>query len=106
MRTTALVVGRLRRGKTIDLKHARALRRLDGLGEPGKIDTAWRDHRQSELESFHQAAQLAHRLLDLHPELAVRERYSAEVSVCPQCQDDGPFRRARPDIIVKILGYW
>jgi hypothetical protein len=105
-RTTALVVGSLRRGKPIDPKHARAFRRLAGLGEPGRIDAAWHDHRQSELESFHQAAQLAHQLLDRHPELAIPERYSAEVSVCPQCQDHGPFRRACPDIIVQILGYW
>jgi hypothetical protein len=105
-RTTALVVGRLRKDKTVALKHARAFLRLTGLGEPCRIDAAWRDHRQSELESFHQAAQLAHQFLDLHPELAISERYSAEVSVCPQCQDDGPFRRARPDIIVEILGYW
>src|SRR4051794_37948025 len=86
-RTTALVVGSLRLGKPIDPKHARAFRRLAGLGERGRIDAAWHDHRQSELESFHQAAQLAHQLLDHHPELAIRERYSAEVSVCPQCQD-------------------
>ena len=105
-RTTALVVGCLRRGKSVDPKHARAFRRLAGLGEPGRIDAAWRDHRQSELESFHQAAQLAHQLLDHHPELAIRERYSAEVSVCPQCQDNGPFRRACPDVIVQVLGYW
>jgi hypothetical protein len=105
-RTTALVLGRLRRGKTIDLKHTRAFRRLAGLGEPGRIDVAWHDHRQSELESFDQASQLAHRLLDLHPELAIHEPSSAEVSFCPQCQDDGPFRSARPELIVKILGYW
>jgi hypothetical protein len=105
-RTTALVVGCLRRGKPIDRKHARAFRRLAGLGKPGRIDAAWRDHRQSELQSFHQAAQLAHQLLDHHPELAIRERYSAEVSVCPHCQDNGPFQRACPDIIVQILGYW
>ena len=105
-RMTALVVGCLRRGKPIDPKHARAFRQLAGLGEPGRIDAAWRDHRQSELESFHQAAQLAHLLLDHHQELVIPERYSAEVSVCPQCQDDGPFRRSCPDIIVQILGYW
>jgi hypothetical protein len=105
-RTAALVLGCLRRGKPIDPKHACAFRRLAGLGEPGRIDVAWRDHRQSELESFHQAAQLAHQLLDRHPELAISERYSVEVSVCPQCQEYGPFRRACPDIIVQILGYW
>lgn len=33
-------------------------------GKPGRIDAAWRDYHQSELESFHQAAQLAHQLLD------------------------------------------
>ena len=105
-RTTSLVLGCLRRGRTIDAKHARAFRRLSGLGEPARLDVAWRDHRQSELESFHQAAQLAHQLLDLHPGLVVRERYSADVTACPHCQDDGPFRRARPDLIVEILGYW
>jgi hypothetical protein len=105
-RTTALVLGCLRRGKPIDPKHACTFRRFAGLGEPGRIDAAWRDHRQSELESFHQAAQLAHRLLDRHPELTIPERYSTEVSDCPQCQDEGPFRRARPDVIVQILGYW
>src|SRR5438067_1472015 len=40
-RTTALVVGCLRRGKTVGLKHARAFRRLAGLGDPGRIDAAW-----------------------------------------------------------------
>jgi hypothetical protein len=105
-RTTALVAGCLRRGQPIDPKHANAFRRLAGLGEPGRIDAAWRDHRQSELEPFHQAARLAHQLLDHHPELAVRERYSAEVSVCPHCQEDGLFRRACPDVIVQVLGYW
>lgn len=105
-RTTSLVLGCLRRGLTIDAKHARAFRRLRGLGEPARLDVAWRDHRQSELESFHQAAEVAHQLLDLHPGLVVRERYSADVTACPHCQDDGPFRRTRPDLIVEILGYW
>ena len=105
-RTTALVLGCLRQGKPIDPKHVRTFRRLASLGEPGRIDAAWRDHRQSELEPFHQAAQLAHRLLDRDPELAVRERYSAEVTVCPHCQEDGLFRRACPDTIVQVLSYW
>ncbi len=105
-RTTALVLGCLRRRKPIDPKHARAFHRLVNLGEPSRIDAAWRDHRQSEPELFYQAAQLAHQLLNRHPELVIRERYSAEVSVCPHCHDEGPFRRALPDIIVRILGYW
>ena len=105
-RTTSLVVGHLRKGRTIDPKHALAFRRLAGLGDPAKIDAAWHDHRQSELESFDQAAELTHQLLDLHPERVIRERYSTDVRVCAQCQDIGPFRRTRPDTIVKILGYW
>jgi hypothetical protein len=105
-RTTSLVVGHLQRSGTIAVKHARAFRRLAGAADPAKIDAAWRDHRQSGPESFQQAARLAHQLLELHPELAVHERYSAEVRVCPQCQDQGPFERARPETIVKALGYW
>ena len=105
-RTTSFVLGHLRRGATFDQKHARAFRQLAGLGDPAKIDAAWRDHRQSELESFPEAAQLAHQLLDLHPELAIHEQYSPEVSICPKCQDHGPFQRTRPDVIIKMLGYW
>jgi hypothetical protein len=105
-RTTSLVFGSLRRGQTIDVKHGRAFRRLAGLGEPVELEAAWRDHRQAEPESFHQAAQLAQQLLDRHPALLVRERYSADVRVCPQCEDHGLFLRARPDTIVEILGYW
>jgi hypothetical protein len=105
-RTTSFVLGHLRRGATFDQKHARAFRQLAGLGDPAKIDAAWRDHRQGEIESFREAAHLARQLLDLHPELAIHEQYSPEVSICSKCQDHGPFRRARPDVIIKMLGYW
>ena len=105
-RTTALLLRSLRTGRTVDPKHAHSFRRLVGLGERRRIDAAWRDHRQSERTSFHDAVQLAQCLLDLHPELAIREPYSSEVSVCSKCEDHGPFRRARPDIIVQTLGYW
>jgi hypothetical protein len=105
-RTTSFVLGHLRRGATFDRKHTHAFRRLAGLGDSAKIDAAWRDHRQSELESFHEAAHLAHQLLELHPELAIHEQYSSQVSICPKCQDNGPFRRAHPDVILKSLGYW
>jgi hypothetical protein len=105
-RTTSFVLGHLRRGATFDQKHAHAFRRLAGLADPAKIDAAWCDHRQAELESFHEAAHLARQLLGLHPELAIHEQYSPEVSICPNCQDHRKFQRARPDVIVKILGYW
>jgi hypothetical protein len=105
-RTTSFVLGHLRRGATFDQKHARAFRRLACLGDPAKIDAAWRDHRQGEIESFREAAHLARQLLDLHPELAIHEQYSPEVSICPKCQDHGPFQRTRPDVIIKMLGYW
>ncbi len=58
-RTTSLVFGSLRRGQTIDPKYAEAFQRLARLGEPVKLDAAWRDHRQAEPEAFHQAAQRA-----------------------------------------------
>ena len=41
-RTTAMVVGRLRRGKTVDQKHTRAFKRLAGLGEPCKLGQSHR----------------------------------------------------------------
>ncbi len=105
-RTTSLVLGHLRKGQSIDVKHARAFRRLSGLADPAKIDAAWRDHRQSERESFRDAAHDAHELLARCPELMVREQYSTEIRACPKCRDTGPFQRARPETIVKSLGYW
>jgi hypothetical protein len=105
-RTTSLVLGHLRTGKSIDLKHARAFQRLSGLGDPVKMDAAWRDHRQLECESFRDAEHDAQELLARHPELIVREEYSTEARICAKCQDFGPFRRARPETIVKALGYW
>jgi hypothetical protein len=105
-RTTSLVLGHLRKGTPMDAKHIRTFECFAGLGDPARLDIAWRDHRQSEKGSFHDSAELTQRLLDLHPELAIDERYSAEVTDCPQCQDEGPFRRARPEAVVEILGYW
>ena len=46
-RTTAFVCGRLRRGETIDVKHAVAFNRLRGLGQTQV--SAWNDHRQPEI---------------------------------------------------------
>ena len=105
-RTTSLVLGHLRKGQPLDVKHARGFRRVSGLGDSAKIDAAWRDHRQAEREWFRDAERGARELLARHPELIIREQYSAEVRICPKCQDDGPFQRARPDTIVKALGYW
>jgi hypothetical protein len=105
-RTTSLVLGHLRRGASIDPKHAHLFRRLAGLGDPAKMDAAWRDHGQPEAATFQQAAQLAQELLARHPEFVICDQYSAEVTVCPRCQDEGLFRRARPEVIVNLLGYW
>jgi hypothetical protein len=105
-RTTSFIVGHLRRGASIDPKHAHLFRRLAGLGDPAKMDAAWRDHGQPETGAFHQAEQLAQELLTRHPELVTCDQYSAQVTVCPRCQDEGLFRRARPEVIVKLLGYW
>ena len=101
-----MVLGCLRRRHTIDVKHARTFRRLTGLGDPAKMETAWRDHRQEQEESFTEAAGLAQELLDAHPELVAREQYESEVKLCPECRDVGPFRRARPPLILQTLGYW
>lgn len=105
-RLTSLVVGHLRKGETIDAKYVRSFRQLAELVDSSKIGAAWHDHRQQEAATFEEARQLAYCLLELRPELVITERYSSEVTVCPRCENYGPFRSAPPQTIVGILGYW
>ena len=105
-RSTAHVCGRLRQGRPIDVKYVRAFTRLAGLGEPPRLTAAWRDHRQELPGTLEEATREANELLLRCPDLLVRETYSAVVTACDQCQDHGPFRRAAPEVIVSILGYW
>jgi hypothetical protein len=105
-RSTAHVCGRLRQGRAIDVKHVRAFTRLTGLGEPPRLADAWRDHCQEVLGTLEEATQQANELLVQCPDLLVCETYSAVITACDQCRDFGPFRRAAPDLIVSILGYW
>ena len=72
-RTTAFVCGRLRRGETIDLKHAVAFDRLRGLGQTQVLAAAWNDHRQHVAGTLEDASREAVRLLEAHPELIVVE---------------------------------
>lgn len=104
-RTTALVCGRLRRGRTIDVKHATAFCRLRGLGRPAQLATAWNDHRQQVPGTVDEASREAARLLELHPELVIVEEYSADARPCERCQEHGHFRPAPSGTIVEILGY-
>jgi hypothetical protein len=105
-RSTAHVCGRLRQGRPIDVKYVRAFTRLARLGEPPRLTAAWRDHRQELPGTLEEATREANELLLRCPDLLVRETYSAVVTACDQCQDHGPFRRAAPEVIVSILGYW
>jgi hypothetical protein len=105
-RSTAYVCGRLRQGRPIDVKHVRAFTRLAGLGEPPRLADAWQGHRQDVPGTLEEATQQANALLVRSPDLVVRETYSAVVIACDQCRDSGPFRRAAPDVVVGILGYW
>jgi hypothetical protein len=104
-RTTALVCGRLRRGQSIDIKHATAFARLSGLGRPEQLAAAWNDHRQQVPGSLDAASREAARLLEVHPELVVVETYSRDSSPCERCREHGPFRPAPSSRIVEILGY-
>jgi hypothetical protein len=106
VRTTAHVYVRLRQHRPVDVKHAQAFRRLVGFGAREKIDAAWVDHRQDLEETFQDASRQAERLLTLYPELLIHERYSSIVTPCEQCRDYGAFRRAEPDTILSVLGYW
>jgi hypothetical protein len=104
-RTTALVGGRLRRGQSVDVKHAAAFTRLLGLGRPDQLAAAWNDHRQQVPGTLGAASREAARLLEAHPELIVVEEYSRDVSPCERCREHGPFRPASPSKIVETLGY-
>jgi hypothetical protein len=105
-RSTAHVCGRLRQGRPIDVKYVRAFTRLAGLGKPPQLADAWRDHHQEVPGTLEEATQQANELVALSPELLINETYSASVTACDQCAECGPFRRAAPDVIVSILGYW
>jgi hypothetical protein len=105
-RSTSYVCGRLRQGRPIDVKHVRAFTRLAGLGKPPRLADAWQDHRQELPGTLEEATQQANELLERSPDLVVREKYSDVVTVCDQCRNCGPFRRAPADAIVSILGYW
>ena len=104
-RTTPLVCGRLRRGQSVDVKHATAFTRLLGLGRPDRLAAAWNDHRQQVPGTLDAASREAARLLEAHPELVVVEEYSRDISPCERCREHGPFRPASPSKIVEILGY-
>jgi hypothetical protein len=104
-RTTALVCGRLRRGQSVDVKHATAFTRLLGLVRPDQLAAAWNDHRQHVPGTLDAASREAARLLEAHPELVVVEEYSRDISPCERCREHGPFRPASPSKIVEILGY-
>jgi hypothetical protein len=104
-RTTALVCGRVRRGLTIDVKHATAFSRLRALGQPVNLAAAWNDHRQHVPGTFEEASREAARLLEAHPELVVVEEYSSDVVPCERCRGYGPFRPAPLERVVAILGY-
>jgi hypothetical protein len=102
-RTTAFVCGSLRRGKSIDVKHATAFRRLLGLGRPKWL--AWEDHRQQVPGTFDEASREAASLLEMFPELLIVEEYSADAPPCEHCREHGAFRPAPSRRIVEILGY-
>ena len=104
-RTTALVCGRLRRGQSVDVRHATAFTRLFGLGRPEQLAAAWNDHRQQVPGTLDAASREAARLLQVHPELAIVEKYSSDASPCDRCREHGPFRSAPSGRIVEILGY-
>jgi hypothetical protein len=104
-RATALVCGRLGRGRTLDPKHAIAFRRLRGLARPELLAAAWDDHRQQVEGDIHEAEREAARLLDARPELMVPDEYSADAPPCAKCRSQGPFRPAPHEQIVEVLGY-
>jgi hypothetical protein len=104
-RNTAFVCGRLRRGETIDGKHAVAFSRLRGLGQPERLAAAWNDHRRQVPGTLKDASREAVQLLEAHPELIIVEEYSSTPVACGRCRAHGAFRPAPLETIVETLGY-
>lgn len=104
-RATALVCGRLRRGQSVDVKHATAFTRLLGLDRREQLEAAWNDHRQQVPGTLDAASREVACLLDAHPELIAVEEYYRDVSPCERCREHGPFQPAAPSRIIEILGY-
>lgn len=104
-RTTALVCGRLGRGRTLDPKHARAFRRLRGFGKREQLAAAWHDHRQQVPGHFDEATDEAERLLERHADLVLPDEYSDAVPACSRCRPHGRFQPAPVERIVDVLGY-
>ena len=105
-RTASLVMD-LELGKEVPLKHARDFERLAGAIEFDRIEIAWKDHRKdSDPETFREAAARIPGLLRSRRDLLVIPEYSQDAhSMCPKCEDTGPFRRESPAKILSILGY-
>jgi hypothetical protein len=104
-RTTALVCGRLGRGRCLDPKHAVAFRRLRELGQHERLAQAWDDHRQQIAGTIGEASREAERLLDARAQLLVPDEYSAHTPPCARCRTHGAFRPAPRERIVAMLGY-
>jgi hypothetical protein len=79
---------------------------VNDFGRSTRLAEAWQDHHEDVPGTLEEATQEAHHLLARHPERVVSEEYSALIPACDRCQDYGPFRVARPEVIVDILGYW
>jgi hypothetical protein len=105
-RTTAHVYGHLRAGRVIEEKYVRSFLELSPFATELPVEEAWQDHREDVASSFAEAATDARSLLALYPELIVAGEYSSVIVPCERCCDHGRFRRAAPERIVEVLGYW
>jgi hypothetical protein len=104
-RTTALVCGRLRSGKSIEAKYVAAFRRLMFRGEPALLAEAWTDHRQAISSTIDEAIEETRRLLDLRADLVSQDYGADALRMCDRCEAVGAFRVAPPAQIKTILGY-
>jgi hypothetical protein len=95
----------LRNNLVIESKYLDAFRRLDGLGDPGKLREAWNDHRQEVPGTLAEASEQALQGISERPDLIRGETYSVRTEPCERCRAHGLIVPAESVRIVEILGY-
>jgi hypothetical protein len=94
-------------GNPVGSKYARDLVAALELGDPGRLEIAWQDHRKPEMPAmFRDATGPVLEAMASHPELLITPEYSKDPTlVCHRCHEAGELRLADAAVILSRLGY-
>jgi hypothetical protein len=97
----------LEKGETVASKHAEDFKSLLPFVDPEGVESAWRDQRKlTDVATFKEASFRVENLIESRSNLLVVRKYSQDVnSICPRCEETGPFRLSAAMEIMSVLGY-